>query len=345
MTRLLVSLWTYRLVRWAIAAVFLAAGIMKAFDPGQFVELISDFGLLPESLLSATAFALIAAEVAAGTGLLWDVRGALGLTLALLLVFLGVLSYGMALGLDIDCGCFGPGEATITLQQAWYRDLALLSRLRSGLLAALGSLNRTIHMATTLETTIGHNRSNRKMDTVTRRCWAAAIAAGSLALACAAVVLVGCEAGKNKFEKEVDSETVAVKLARETLAGQYDLVTTDELKNLIDAKTDMLIVDTMPFADSYRAAHVPGARQFLFPKETMDDWDSAQTDGKSPEDYQALLGEDKDRLIVIYCGYVTCARSHNGAMWAKKLGYTKVRRHPGGIYAWKGAKYPTEKAE
>ena len=30
------------------------------------------------------------------------------------------------------------------------------------------------------------------------------------------------------------------------------------------------------------------------------------------------------------------------AMWAKKLGYKNVYRHPGGIFAWKGAKYPTE---
>jgi rhodanese-related sulfurtransferase len=26
-------------------------------------------------------------------------------------------------------------------------------------------------------------------------------------------------------------------------------------------------------------------------------------------------------------------------MWARKLGYTNVFRHPGGIFAWKGADY------
>jgi len=31
------------------------------------------------------------------------------------------------------------------------------------------------------------------------------------------------------------------------------------------------------------------------------------------------------------------------AMWAKKLGYKKVYRFPGGIVAWKGAKYRSEK--
>jgi rhodanese-related sulfurtransferase len=54
---------------------------------------------------------------------------------------------------------------------------------------------------------------------------------------------------------------------------------------------------------------------------------------------EVLLGADKDRLIVIYCGFVKCTRSHNGAMWAKRLGYKNVYRFPGGIYAWKGMDY------
>jgi rhodanese-related sulfurtransferase len=53
-----------------------------------------------------------------------------------------------------------------------------------------------------------------------------------------------------------------------------------------------------------------------------------------------MLGSDKNKLIVIYCGFVKCTRSHNGAMWAVKNGYTSVYRYPGGIFAWKGAKYP-----
>lgn len=165
--------------------------------------------------------------------------------------------------------------------------------------------------------------------------WAAVFAATALTIA-------GCGGVKDKFEKEVDNETLAVKLAREVLAGDYDLITTSELKKLIDDGADVLIVDTMPFEKSYQQAHVPGAKQFLFPKELMDEWDSEQTDGKSREDYETLLGEDKDRPLVIYCGFVKCGRSHNGALWAKRLGYTNVQRYPGGIYAWKGAGHPTE---
>jgi thiosulfate/3-mercaptopyruvate sulfurtransferase len=87
---------------------------------------------------------------------------------------------------------------------------------------------------------------------------------------------------------------------------------------------------------------VPGAKSFLFPIPDMPDWNSKETGGKSQEDYLTLLGPDKDKTIVIYCGFVKCTRSHNGAVWAKKLGYKNVLRFPGGIYAWKGAKFPTE---
>ena len=149
--------------------------------------------------------------------------------------------------------------------------------------------------------------------------------------------------GKNKFEKEVESEHIAVKLARETLEGGYDLITTEELKKMLDSSgKDILVIDTMPYKDSYAKEHVPGAKHFLFPIPTMETWDTQETEGKSEEDYLALLGPDKEKTLVIYCGFVKCTRSHNGAVWAVKNGYTKVLRYPGGIFAWKGAGYPAD---
>lgn len=149
----------------------------------------------------------------------------------------------------------------------------------------------------------------------------------------------------NKFEKEVKKETGAVKLVREVQGGGYDVVTTEELKQWIDSGKEMLIVDTMPYEDSYKKQHVPGAVQFLFPIPEMKEWDTQETAGKTLVDYEKLLGDDKDKTIVIYCGFVKCTRSHNGAAWAVKLGYRNVYRYPGGIFAWKGADFPTEKAE
>lgn len=159
------------------------------------------------------------------------------------------------------------------------------------------------------------------------------------------VLMISPAAAKNKFEKEVEKEAGAVKLAREVVNGGYATVTTDELKQWIDNGKKMILVDTMPYDASYKKGHIPGARQFLFPIPTMTTWDVKKTEGKTRKDYEALLGADKDKLVVIYCGFVKCTRSHNGAVWAKRLGYKNVYRHPGGIFAWKGARYPVEKAK
>lgn len=148
-------------------------------------------------------------------------------------------------------------------------------------------------------------------------------------------------AAENKFEAEVTKEAGAVKLTREVMRGDYDVVTVDELKKWMDDGKDMLIVDTMPLEASYNKAHIPGAVQFLFPVPDMPEWDAKETDGKSKDDYTALLGADKNKTLVIYCGFVKCTRSHNGALWAKKLGYKNVYRLPGGIFAWKGKGFET----
>ncbi|MGB5987614.1 MAG: rhodanese-like domain-containing protein [Desulfobacterales bacterium] len=150
---------------------------------------------------------------------------------------------------------------------------------------------------------------------------------------------------KNKFEAELEKEFEAVKLVRDVRSGGYDVVNTEELKQWIDGGKEMILVDTMPFEESYKKQHLPGAKQFLFPIPDMQSWDPQQTDGKTQEDYEKLLGADKNRPIVVYCGFVKCTRSHNGAAWAKKLGFTHVYRYSGGIFAWKGANYPTEKVQ
>ncbi len=160
-----------------------------------------------------------------------------------------------------------------------------------------------------------------------------------------AMVMVSPAAAKNKFEKEVEKEAGAVKLVREVVNGGYATVTTQELKEWIDSGKQMILVDTMPYDASYKKGHIPGAKQFLFPVPKMAEWDTGETSGKTMKDFEALLGPDKDKLVVIYCGFVKCTRSHNGATWAKKLGYKNVYRHPGGIFAWKGADYPVEKVK
>jgi len=139
--------------------------------------------------------------------------------------------------------------------------------------------------------------------------------------------------------KDLETEKVAVNFARELERGGYKIVTTEELKNWIDQKKDMLIVDTMPYDASYKKNHILGAVQFEFPIPEV-----TVLDANKKTDFEKLLGPDKNRTIVFYCGFTECTRSHNGAMWAIKLGYKNVNRHPGGIKAWKEADYPIESA-
>jgi thiosulfate/3-mercaptopyruvate sulfurtransferase len=138
--------------------------------------------------------------------------------------------------------------------------------------------------------------------------------------------------------KELDNEKLVVNFHQEVTRGGYQVVATEELKTWIDQKKPMLLVDTMPLEDSYKKNHLPGAVQMEFPIPEM-----TQIDDKTKADLEKRLGPDKTRLIVFYCGFPKCTRSHNAAMWAVKLGYTNVYRHPGGIKAWMDAEYPVEK--
>lgn len=116
--------------RCLLAGVFLWSGLSKAYHPQAFAEVIGAYGLLPELLLLPVALFLIIAELAAGIGLLIEQRGALTATTLLMLLFLAVLGYGIVLGLDVDCGCFGPDDpearAFHNLRGAFFRDLLLL---------------------------------------------------------------------------------------------------------------------------------------------------------------------------------------------------------------------------
>jgi len=105
----------------------------------------------------------------------------------------------------------------------------------------------------------------------------------------------------NWGSKEVETEKVAVKLTREVLKGGYGIVTTDELKQWLDQGKQPLIIDTMPYKDSFAKEHIPGAVHFEFPIEEV-----AQLDAQTREEYVKLLGTDKDRLLVIYCGFTKC---------------------------------------
>jgi len=155
-------------------------------------------------------------------------------------------------------------------------------------------------------------------------------------VALSAVLAMGTLANAGLFgDKELEKEKLVINFHNEVDRGGYKIVDTETLKGWIDAKKPLIIVDTMPYEASYKKNHIPGAVQFLFP--------IPELSSMKPEEqakFKKLLGSNLDAVIVVYCGFPKCTRSHNGAMWAKKLGYKNVYRYPGGIKAWMEKDYP-----
>jgi rhodanese-related sulfurtransferase/uncharacterized membrane protein YphA (DoxX/SURF4 family) len=335
--KLITSEIAYRFTRWLLGVLFLYAGGSKLLDPQAFATLIDAYGIVPDPLVMPTAIGLPLLEAMAAVGLMADVRGSLATIGALLVLFMAILGYGIWMGLDVDCGCFGPEDpesrAYHGLRSALYRDIAMLAGVLY-IYAWRAYRRKSPHK---LSDFISSTRKG-EVDMAKGIMWVLVgigLVAGGYGQAFAA----------DKFEEEFAWEKISIGLHDQARAGGYKLVGTEELKSWIDAKKDMIVVDTMPYEDSYKKEHVPGAKQFLFPIPDMKVWNTQETAGKSEPDFLQMLGPDKNKLIVIYCGFVKCTRSHNGAYWAVQNGYTNVYRYPGGIFAWKGAKYPTEAAK
>lgn len=124
------------LVRIAVAAVFLYAGVMKIWDfhhwqsaTPDFTVAIQHFEILPNPDLAVLlAVYLPWLEVTAAITLFVK-RLALGAATAATVmsaVFLGAIGSAWARGLDIRCGCFGKDEASVPYQSHMLGDGLLL---------------------------------------------------------------------------------------------------------------------------------------------------------------------------------------------------------------------------
>jgi thiosulfate/3-mercaptopyruvate sulfurtransferase len=159
-------------------------------------------------------------------------------------------------------------------------------------------------------------------------------------LLCLAVAAVPAAHALTSISNETDIEAVALKVANETVQGGYQLISMEEVKRMLDAGEDFVLIDAHPRWE-FEMAYVDGAKHFGFQSNHVGTWEEDVTDGSpTQDDYRAVLGPDLDKKIVIYCGFTKCGRSHNAALWAKQLGYTNIYRAPGGITAWKDLGYP-----
>lgn len=151
-------------------------------------------------------------------------------------------------------------------------------------------------------------------------------------------ILAGCAGhGTSVKGKEIPIENAAVKLAADVKASSFALITTSDLKKKLDEGKKVMIISTLPAEEDKAFGTLPGALSAPLPKTEKE---------LTPADKDNLLkvaGADKEKEIVVYCGFVACRRSTIGAKILVDEGYKNVFKYPGGITAWVEAGYPIEK--
>ncbi len=100
--------------------------------------------------------------------------------------------------------------------------------------------------------------------------------------------------------------------------AEYTIITTAQLKAMMDEKKSFTLVDTRS-KEEYEEAHIPGA--ISIPEKNFDDMKS-------------ILPVDKSSLLVLYCNGVKCGKSKRTAKKAEAAGYKNVLVYGDGFPVW-----------
>ena len=123
------SIYFFICTRLLLGAIFIAASIDKIVHPAAFAKIVSNYQILPGQLINIMAIVLPWLEAVLGLFIMcgWCLPGAAILANLLLVTFLGALSFAVARGIDINCGCFST-KAAGAPHTLWYlaRDLLFL---------------------------------------------------------------------------------------------------------------------------------------------------------------------------------------------------------------------------
>jgi rhodanese-related sulfurtransferase len=110
-----------------------------------------------------------------------------------------------------------------------------------------------------------------------------------------------------------------------SFAQELDRIKPEELKTLIEAKADVLVVDNQP-KGAYDAGHIPGSVNFPWAPQI-----------KPP------VNLPRNKTLVLYCA---CSHEEDAAAVGEQLvtqyGYTKVKLLDGGWLKWVELGYPVE---
>ena len=112
----------------------------------------------------------------------------------------------------------------------------------------------------------------------------------------------------------------------EAKSGEFADISMEDLETAIQAG-EVTVIDVNG-TKRYKKGHIPGALDFA-----------------GAEDLAKQLPEDKEALIVAYCGGPKCRAYQRGAQAAKELGYLNVKHLSAGISGWKKAGKELAQAE
>lgn len=120
-----------RALETLMGGILLIAGLLKAWEPLNFVQQITDYKIITApGVVKVLAWVMIAIECGIGMALVVGFRRRLMVPLAcgLFVIFLGTIGWAWASGATADCGCFGSWVKR-TPAEAFAEDLVMLAAL------------------------------------------------------------------------------------------------------------------------------------------------------------------------------------------------------------------------
>lgn len=103
-------------LRVAVGVLFVWAGSSKIGHADVFASQIAAFGLVPHAAIAPMALLLPFCEVLLGGYLILGLYTRIAALIAViqLAIFATAIGSAVARGLTLSCGCFGPGDKTVT---------------------------------------------------------------------------------------------------------------------------------------------------------------------------------------------------------------------------------------
>jgi uncharacterized membrane protein YphA (DoxX/SURF4 family) len=123
--------WLELASRWILGLTFIYASYNKILFPADFAKIIYGYDLFPANFINLIAIILPFLELATALALILGVypRSAVFIVIAMLVVFIILLSINLIRGHEFNCGCFAlqDSENNVSSQTTIIRDFIYLA--------------------------------------------------------------------------------------------------------------------------------------------------------------------------------------------------------------------------